>query len=135
MPECGRWADFDCCFKFVGRSRVIRFAQEHERQVRMNRSLFRIRLPRSHELLLRRLKIAAFEVGHAQIVTELRIPWPARNRLLAKQDRIAKLARVQLLQQLAARLSLSLILSLILRLRRGGRTQNAEKVGNSNNKQ
>ena len=45
-------------------------------------------------------------------MTKLRIPRPTRNRLLAKQDRIAQLARIQLLQQLLAYLGLSLILRL-----------------------
>jgi hypothetical protein len=64
---------------------------------------------------LRLLEIAGLEVGHAQIVTELRISRPTRNRFLTKQDCIPQLARIQFLQKLLARLRLSLILRLRLR--------------------
>src|ERR1700730_18546086 len=112
MPERIRRPELDPRFEFVGRSRVVRFAQQHERQIKMNRGLFRVQLPCSPELLLRRPKITGFEICHAQIVTELSIARPPRNRLLTKQDRIPQLARVQVSQQLLSRLSLALTLRL-----------------------
>ena len=105
-------AELDRRFEFVSGSCVIRLAQQHQRQVKMRGGIFRVQLACSCELLLRLFRISGLEVGHAQIVTELRIARPTRNRLLTKQDCIPQLARVQFLQQLLAGLGLGLILRL-----------------------
>ncbi len=88
----------------------------------MRRGILWVQFSCSRELLLRLLQIVGLEVGQTQIVTELRIARPTRNRLLTKQDRVPELARLQFLQQLLARLGLGLI----LRLRLRGRRQQAE---------
>ena len=80
----------------------------------MNRRISRVQFACSHELLLCLLEIAGFEVGHAQIVPELRIARPTGNRLLTKQDCVSQLARIEVMQQLLARLGLGLILRLRL---------------------